>query len=110
VAQQVWADAVFIFPGGVGGKEAAMRRMPVILGSSMLALLVNATPSKAQEFRHYPFCLFTGGSESSIELCAFDTFEQCLLTRSGGGGICFANPWYWATGEQPRQKPRRRRG
>jgi hypothetical protein len=76
-----------------------MKRLPVILGSLVLALLIEAGPSGAQEFRHYPWCLFTGGSEGGIEMCSFDSFEQCLLTRSGGGGICFANPAY--SGAEP---------
>lgn len=84
-----------------------MRRMPVIFGSLMVAVLINARPSTAQEFRHYPWCLFTGGSESSFEICAFDSFEQCLLTRSGGGGICFANPAYPGVMGPPQQRPRR---
>ena len=78
------------------------------LGVSMFMLLVAAPGSQAQQFRHYPWCLFTGGSESSIELCGFDTFEQCLLTRSGGGGICFANPAYRPVIEQSRRPDRRR--
>jgi hypothetical protein len=81
-----------------------------ILGALALMLLAAAPASQAQQFRHYPWCLFTGGSESSIELCGFDTFEQCLLTRSGGGGICFANPAYRPVIEQSRRPDRRRAG
>ena len=84
-----------------------MRRTLAFLGTLALVLLIHAPTSGAQEFRHYPWCLFTGGSESSIELCAFDSFAQCLLTRSGGGGICFANPAYPGVMEPLRERPRR---
>jgi hypothetical protein len=83
-----------------------MRRTFGIFTILVLTIIIEAPASEAQEFRHYPWCLFTGGSESSIEICAFDTFEQCLLTRSGGGGICFANPAYPGVMAQPR-RPRR---
>jgi hypothetical protein len=99
---------VFILPAG-GGKEIAMRRLLAILGGFVLVLAIGTGTSNAQEFRHYPWCLFSGGSESSFESCSFDSFAQCMMTRSGGGGICFANPAYRAVIELPRQKPRRRR-
>jgi hypothetical protein len=114
VAQRDIADPVFISPGADNDKEVAMQRMAIGFGSLMLALLINAHPSTAQEFRHYPWCLFTGGSEGGIEMCSFDSFDQCMLTRAGGGGMCFANPAYSgvaeppaAVTEPPRQTPRR---
>ena len=78
-----------------------MRRTVVIVGSLMLSFLMTARPSTAQEFRTYPWCLFTGGSEGGIEMCSFDSFDQCMLTRAGGGGICFANPAYSGVTEPP---------
>jgi hypothetical protein len=93
----------------VDDEEIAMRPALAILGILVLVLIIDTQASNAQEFRHYPWCLFTGGSESSVEFCAFDTFQQCMMTQSGGGGICFANPWYRDTIEQPRQKSRRHR-
>jgi Protein of unknown function (DUF3551) len=101
VTQRDLANPVFISPGLDNGKEVAMRRRAVIFGSLMLAFLINARSSAAQEFRAYPWCLFTGGSEGGIEMCSFDSFDQCLLTRSGGGGICFANPAYSGVAEPP---------
>jgi hypothetical protein len=84
-----------------------MRKTFGIVAAFALVVMLDAPGSNAQEFRHYPWCLFTGGSESSIELCGFDSFEQCLLTRSGGGGICFSNPAYPGAVEPLRQRSRR---
>ena len=85
-----------------------MGRMIAILGTFVFVLVVDARPSSAQQFRHYPWCLFSGGSQSGFESCGFDSFEQCLLTRSGEGGICYANPAYRAAVGQPRRTSRRR--
>ena len=100
---------MFIFPVPPDSKEIGMRLLLAIAGIVTLALFVDIRPSDAQVFRHYPWCLFSGGNESSFESCSFDSFEQCLMTRSGGGGICFANPAYRPGVEQPPPKPRRRR-
>jgi Protein of unknown function (DUF3551) len=78
-----------------------MRRAALIVGAVILMFPANGRPSIAQEFRTYPWCLFSGGSEAGIEVCAFDSFEQCMLTRSGGGGICFTNPAYSGAPESP---------
>ncbi len=78
-----------------------MRRIPTVLAVLGFTLLIQGPATNAQEFHHYPWCLFTGGSEGGIEMCAFDSFEQCMLTRSGGGGLCFANPAYPAVTEPP---------
>ena len=98
-----------------------MRQMPAVFAVLGLTLLIQGSATKAEEFIHYPWCLFTGGSEGGIEMCSFDSFDQCMLTRSGGGGICFANPAYpavtappaavteppAAATEPPRQTPKR---
>jgi hypothetical protein len=98
-----------------------MRRIPAIFGVLGLTLSMQGSATKAEEFIHYPWCLFNGGSDGGTELCSFDSFDQCMLTRSGGGGICFANPAYpavtappaavteppAAATEPPRQTPKR---
>jgi len=98
-----------------------MRRTPAVFAVLGLTLSIQGSATKAEEFIYYPWCLFTGGSEGGIEMCSFDSFDQCMLTRSGGGGICFATPAYpavtappaavteppAAATEPPRQTPKR---
>jgi uncharacterized protein DUF3551 len=98
-----------------------MRRISAVFGILGLTLSIQGSTTKAEEFIHYPWCLYASGSDGGTEMCAFDSFEQCMLTRSGGGGVCFANPAYpavtappaavaeppAAATEPPRQTPKR---
>jgi hypothetical protein len=41
--------------------------------------------------------------------CGFDTFQQCLATISGAGGICERNPRAVALNDAPRPRPAKRK-
>jgi hypothetical protein len=62
-------------------------------------------PADAQVFRHYPFCIFTGGPDGGFERCNYYSFEQCLYDRQAEGGVCYSNPNYTRAYEAA---PRRR--
>ena len=62
---------------------------------ALAALVIGASASPASAAITYPWCTRyanTGGE------CSFNTFEQCLATLSGIGGVCTSNPGYTATG------------
>jgi hypothetical protein len=86
-----------------------MRLATVALTAFVLALVIDARSSNAQRFIHYPWCLDAGGNDSQFTSCAFNTFEQCMQTGWGDGGICYRNPSYRPALERPRPKPRRKR-
>jgi len=64
-------------------------RALLALPALILAGSLDATPAPAAPV--YPWCArysTTGGE------CSFDTFQQCLETLSGIGGVCIDNPSY----------------
>ena len=62
-----------------------------------------ATPAQARE---YPWC---ARYDAWAYNCGFATFQQCLATISGAGGICTPNPRAVAIeDERPRRHKRAR--
>ena len=58
---------------------------------ALAAIVVGAYATPASAAISYPWCARyanTGGE------CSFNTFEQCLETLSGIGGVCTDNPGY----------------
>jgi Protein of unknown function (DUF3551) len=57
--------------------------------------------------REYPWCFhypdYIGGLN-----CGFDTYEQCMASRSGIGGYCERNYDYYGDRKQPRRRHYRR--
>jgi hypothetical protein len=86
-----------------------MRIATVALATLMLAIMIDVRPAGAQRFTNYPWCLDAGGADSQFTSCAFNTFDQCMATGWGDGGICYRNPDYRPVTERPRQMPRRKR-
>jgi hypothetical protein len=82
--------------------------MKLILASVAAAiaiLSVNVEPASAQPGgTRNPFCIRDGiGGPGSWD-CSYHTWQQCIASVQGAGGICQANPWY--EGPRPRQRPR----
>jgi uncharacterized protein DUF3551 len=86
-----------------------MRIGTAALAALVVVLLVDVHPSSTQRFIVYPWCLDAGGSDSHFTSCAFNTFDQCMQTGWGDGGICYRNPAYRPVVERPRPLPRRKR-
>jgi hypothetical protein len=58
-------------------------------------------PPAAAQAREYPWC---ARYDWTTYNCGFVSFQQCLATVSGIGGICERNPRY--TGPEPRRPKR----
>ncbi len=60
------------------------------------ALVASATAGHAQSAYDYPWCaLYTdnqgaGGAQS----CYYRSFDECMRTMNGIGGICVRSPYY----------------
>jgi hypothetical protein len=74
--------------------------MRSVLFASLFAIGFGLWPPAA-EAREYPWC---ARYDWSTYNCGFVSFEQCLATVRGIGGICERNPRY--VGPPPRQKKR----
>ena len=70
-------------------------RHPIVAFLAILAgtaLFSAPTPAPAQ---NYPWCEFIGsGFDGGGQNCGFISFEQCMETARGNGGICSQNTTY----------------
>jgi len=77
-------------------------RLPI----GLLVLIVVTLPvhsAMAQSAYSYPWCATYGRAPSTS--CYFASWEQCMATISGIGGICYTNPYFQppaAAGARPR--------
>jgi len=70
-------------------------RHPIVAFLGILAVTAffgAPTPARAQ---NYPWCEFIGsGFDGGGQNCGFISFEQCMETARGNGGICSQNTTY----------------
>ncbi len=79
----------------------------------LFVLAIAAVPTAAmQPARAAPIYRYCAGYEERGDLtCAYDTFQQCLDTARGEGGMCMENPaWHPQPVAPVRRKARRRGG
>jgi hypothetical protein len=86
-----------------------MRLVPTAFATLVLVIVTDVRSSSAQTPFNYPWCHNAGGKESNFESCAFNTFDQCMQTGWGDGGLCYRNPGYQPPLLRSRQQPRRKR-
>ena len=86
-----------------------MRLVLIAFASMVLVLMTDGRSSSAQTPFNYPWCLNAGGNQSNFDSCAFNTFDQCMQTGRGDGGLCYRNPGYQPPLLRSRQQPRGKR-
>jgi hypothetical protein len=79
-----------------------MRKLLMLAAMGGTFLLL---PAEAAQAREYPWC---ARYDWSTYNCGFVSFQQCLATISGIGGLCEQNPRY-VPQQQPRQRKRQKR-
>jgi hypothetical protein len=56
----------------------------------------------------YPWCVqYSGGPNGGGRNCGFVSFDQCMMTARGAGGMCQPNVFYPGT-DGPPQRARKR--
>ena len=81
-------------------------RALVFLSTCSALAMFDARPSIADVYR--PWC---AGYPPTTSICAFNSFEQCMMTAGPGtGASCYQNPWYLAYGSGSNGTARRERG
>jgi Protein of unknown function (DUF3551) len=74
-----------------------MIRMLIIAFFVVTALLGETRVSPAQSPYSYPWCAIYGGGDNSgggAMSCYYASWQQCMTTLSGIGGICVESPYY----------------
>jgi hypothetical protein len=77
-------------------KSIAFDRRSIARGSLAMAAslafwLAAAHPAAAQGSQQAPWCAFQGTASGAFD-CSYYSFEQCMATARGLGGICARNP------------------
>src|ERR1700704_7200979 len=73
-------------------EEAPVRAMA--LSMLVLATALTVAPRASEARYSYPWCAQYSDA-GSVFSCAFVTYEQCLASVSGVGGLCMQNPAGW---------------
>jgi hypothetical protein len=88
-------------------REQTMRIL-MMLAVAVAMLSLDAGSSAKAEYRGDRWCAWY---DAYARNCGFATFQQCLATISGVGGICrenvFATPAAYAEGPRPRRHKRK---
>jgi hypothetical protein len=74
-----------------------------------LATMMTMTPRAADAAPYWPWCSRYFYPRGEALQCAFSSWEQCMETVRGIGGLCYTNPYpnpYTPTPGRP-AKPRR---
>jgi hypothetical protein len=66
----------------------------VLLTSTILAASVFAAPSPGNAQINYPWCAQYSGVHGGGRNCGFVSWQQCMATAHGLGGICERNLFY----------------
>jgi len=70
-----------------------MRKLFSSLALVGATVLGGVAPSFAQSAYDYPWCALRGGKAGG-QSCYYATYQQCMATISGIGGICVRSPYY----------------
>jgi hypothetical protein len=82
-----------------------MRHLLIGFAVVIAAFTLDTRPASAQQ---YPWCLYSGKRSGGGSNCGFVSFEQCLETLRGIGGICMRNSFYVSGPANPEPRPRHR--
>jgi hypothetical protein len=67
-----------------------MRLLLIVLGVAA----VMAAPGSSAQAQNYPWCAQYGGSMGGAMNCGFVSYDQCMGTVNGIGGVCIPNNTY----------------
>jgi hypothetical protein len=68
-------------------------RKSVLVALTLMATAAMA-PRPAAAAYNYPWCATFYDPSRGMKSCSFTSYEQCMETISGIGGICAVNPFY----------------
>jgi hypothetical protein len=73
-----------------------MRKSPSIalMPAALLIAAAALAPRPAAAAFDYPWCATFYDPSRGMKSCSFTSFDQCMATISGLGGICSQNPRY----------------
>jgi hypothetical protein len=81
-------------------------KLTLLGGGALAAANVFALP--AQAAIEYPWCVqYSGEDGGGGRNCGFVSYEQCMMTARGAGGLCEHNLFYSEAAPQKPRHPRK---
>ena len=85
-----------------------MTGIKLALAATIALGAISSLPAAAIE---YPWCVQYGGAgNGGGRNCGFVSYEQCMMTARGAGGMCVQNLFYPGAAETPQRSRRRHSG
>jgi hypothetical protein len=78
-------------------------RLPVLSLFLVTAVLIGETQTTFAQFaaETYPWCAVYGNRGNNARSCYYTSWEQCMTTMSGIGGLCIPSPYFHARPAPP---------
>jgi Protein of unknown function (DUF3551) len=84
-----------------------MTRFHIALSTALAILALSDFAQPAAAAIEYPWCVQYAGRQGGRN-CGFVSYEQCMMTARGAGGMCEQNLFYLDQKTQRPQRPRKR--
>ena len=92
-------------------KDSNMTGFKLALSAAVTIAAMSSLPEPAAAAIEYPWCVQYGGAgNGGGRNCGFVSYEQCMMTARGAGGMCMQNLFYPGTAETPQRSRRRHSG
>lgn len=86
-----------------------MTRFKLALSAAIAMAAISTLPEPAAAAIEYPWCVqYGGGPNGGGRNCGFVSYEQCMMTARGAGGMCQQNLFFPGSASDQPQRPRRR--
>ena len=80
------------------------------LCAALAAAALSSFASPAAAAIEYPWCVqYGGGDDNGARNCGFVSYDQCMLTARGAGGMCERNLFYEDQKAKQPNRPRKRK-
>ena len=85
-----------------------MTGFKLALSAAIALAAMSSLPAPAAATIEYPWCVQYGGDKGGGRNCGFVSYEQCMMTARGAGGMCQQNLFFPGSASDQPQRPRRR--
>jgi hypothetical protein len=84
-----------------------MTRFKLALSAAIALAAMASMPEPVAAAIEYPWCVQYGGTKGGRN-CGFVSYEQCMMTARGAGGMCQQNLFFPGSASDQPQRPRKR--
>jgi hypothetical protein len=85
-----------------------MTRFKLALSTAIALAVMSSVSGPAAAAIEYPWCVQYGGQNGGARNCGFVSYEQCMMTARGAGGMCQQNLFFPGSASDQPQRPRKR--